>query len=890
MRRLLTILVALLIAAPAFAQSGATAQLHLVIVDETNAGIPSATITVTPRNGSPITVMSDEHGVATVPTVAAGAVQLHVEFLGFDTVDEQVTLKRGSNNHTVTMKVAGLQDQVVVSTTAVADDTSGHAQTTTLDQKEIDELPDDPDDLQSTLEQMAGGQGAVFTVNGFRGGRLPSRDEIRQIRFRTNSLAADNHEAGRTFVQIITKPNTRTWSGNANIGERNSALDSKNAFSDTKTPEQIGRFNTGVRGPIVPGKTSIRLDVDGTRSTTSNTIYALNPDGTPSGQEFSRPSNRTNTEAQIEHALTAKQTLRVEFRNANSSDDNLGVGGFNLLERGYSRDTNSNTVRTQLQGLIGKTSLNDFRAEFVQSTNESASELDAPAIIVQGAFSSGGAGVNNHSTTKRFSVADDLDFSAGRKHAMRAGFLLEGGNYDSFDLGNTNGTFTFATLADYLSGTPLQYTQNQVNVPDVSYNHMQLGVYWQDDVTVNKAFSYSLGVRQESQSHLSGTLHLMPRLGFTANPFGQKTTFRGGYGIFYDWYDPSLYSQTLLQNGINQAIVLIQHPGYPDPFAGGGNQVVQTGGRVQAADNLAMPYEHMATVSVERAVTDALNLQVSYQMIRGRNQLRSINVNAPDANGVRPEPTVGTVTQFDSTGKSSSDRVNIQAMYRVPQKNIFLMVNYQLGRVYNDADSALQLPANSLDPDAEWGPSGQDVRNRVNAMVNVPLPGDVRLNVRTTAQSASPYTITTGIDNNADGIINDRPDGVGRNTARGAGSWDVSTRVSRSFGFGGTRGDGGGQGGPGGGGFRGGRGGGGGFRGGAVNEQRGFGGGGQRGGGGGGFGGAQRFTLELYAQATNLLNHTNLLGFSGNMLSPFFQQATAAAQARRIELGMQFRF
>ncbi|HVZ23286.1 MAG TPA: carboxypeptidase regulatory-like domain-containing protein [Vicinamibacterales bacterium] len=889
MRRLLTILVALFIAAPAFAQSGATAQLHLIVVDETNAGIPTATITVTPRSGSPVTVTTDEHGVATVPAVAAGPVQVHVEFLGFETVDQQVTLKRGSNNHTVTMKIAGVQEQVVVSTAAVADDTSGHAQTTTLDQKEIDQLPDDPDDLQTTLEQMAGGQGAVFTVNGFRGGRLPSRDEIRQIRFRTNSLAADNHEAGRTFVQIITKPNTRNWSGNANIGERNSALDSKNAFSDTKTPEQIGRFNTGVRGPIVAGKTSIRLDVDGTRSTTSNTIYALNPDGTPNGQEFSRPSNRTNTEAQIEHALTAKQTLRVEFRNANSTDENLGVGGFNLLERGYSRDTNTNTVRTQLQGLVGKTSLNDFRVEFVQGTNSSASALDAPAIVVLDAFSSGGAGVNNHSTSKRFSVADDLDFNAGRKHAMRAGFLLEGGNYDTFDLGNTNGTFTFSSLSNYLAGIPLQYTQKVVNVADTTYNHTQLGVYWQDDVTVNKQFSYSLGVRQESQSHLSGKLHLMPRLGFTANPFGQKTTFRGGYGIFYDWYDPSLYSQTLLQNGINQATVLIQNPGYPDPYAGGGNQVVQTGGRVQAADNLAMPYEHMATVSVERAVTDALNLQLSYQMIRGRNQLRSINVNAPDANGVRPEPTVGTVTQFDSTGTSTSDRVSIQAMYRVPQKNIFMMVNYQLGRVYNDADSALQLPANSLDPNAEWGPSSQDVRNRLNAMINVPLPAQVRLNVRTTAQSANPYTITTGIDNNRDGVINDRPEGVGRNTARGAGSWDVSTRVSRSFGFGGSRGDGG-QGGPGGGGFRGGPGGPGGFRGGPpVNEQIGR--GGPRGGGpGGGFGGTQRFTLELYAQATNLLNHTNLLGFSGNMLSPFFQQATAAAQARRIELGMQFRF
>ena len=65
---------------------------------------------------------------------------------------------------------------------------------------------------------MAGGSGATFQVNGFRGGRLPSRDEIRQIRFRTNSFSADNHDAGRTQIEIITRPNVREWNGNGNMG------------------------------------------------------------------------------------------------------------------------------------------------------------------------------------------------------------------------------------------------------------------------------------------------------------------------------------------------------------------------------------------------------------------------------------------------------------------------------------------------------------------------------------------------------------------------------------------------------------------------------------------------------------------------------------------------
>jgi hypothetical protein len=886
MKRLLTFVIALLVAAPAFAQNANRSELRLVVVDQTGAGIPAATIVVTPATGgTPLTATSDERGIATVAAIPVGNVQLHVEFPGFEPFDQQLAVKKGATNQTVTLKIAGFQEQVVVSdATTTPDDSSGHAQTTTLSEQEIDQLPDDPDDLQTTLEQMAGGQGAVFQVNGFRGGRLPSRDEIRLIRFRTNSLAADNHEAGRTFVQIITKPNTQNWSGNANIGERNSALDSKNAFADTKTPEQIGRFNTGIRGPIIPGKTSIRLDVDGTRSTTSNVIYALNEDGTPSGEEFSRPSNRTNVEVQLEHALTQKQTLRVDFRNQQSDDDHLGVGGFNLIERGYSRDTTRHTIRGQLQGLVGKTSLNDFRVEVGTNDSTSSSATQAMAIVVRDAFSRGGAGVDSHDSTTQYSVADDLDFSAGRKHAMRAGFLLEGGRYDSFDQGNTNGTYTFANLDAFHEGIAQQYTQRIINEPETKYDHYQLGMYWQDDVTVSKAFSYSIGLREEMQAHINDKVNLMPRLGFTANPFGQKTTFRGGYGIFYDWYDPGTYEQTLLQDGIRQYNLLILNPPYPDPTAPGGIAVQQLpGGRVQAADDLSLPYVHMATVSVERALTDALNLQVSYQMIRGRNQLRAINANAPNELGIRPEPGVGTVTQIESTGRSSSDRVSFQGQFRIPNRNIFMLANYTLGRSYDEGNGALSLPANSLDPDAEWGPSSGDVRHRFNAMINIPVPGDVRVNLRTNANSAPPYTITTGLDDNNDGVINDRPAGVGRNTARGSAYWDMSMRVSRSFGFGGARaGEGGGNGGGGG---RGGRGG--------FGRQVGIGGGGGGRRGGGGFGGGnanQRFNLEMYVQATNLLNHTNLQGYTGNMSSTLFGLPTSAAQARRIELGMQFRF
>jgi hypothetical protein len=68
MKRLLFVLFGLLAASPVLAQNANTqAQLRLIVVDQTGAGIPAATVTVTPAVGEPIIVTSDDRGVATLP-------------------------------------------------------------------------------------------------------------------------------------------------------------------------------------------------------------------------------------------------------------------------------------------------------------------------------------------------------------------------------------------------------------------------------------------------------------------------------------------------------------------------------------------------------------------------------------------------------------------------------------------------------------------------------------------------------------------------------------------------------------------------------------------------------------------------------------------------------
>jgi outer membrane receptor for ferrienterochelin and colicin len=886
---------ALLVAAPLSAQNANNqSQLRLVVVDETGAGIPQATIVVTPANGDAVTFTSDDRGLAMSPPLAPGNIEVQVDFPGFEPYSGQMTLRRGAVNQTITLKIAGFQEEVVVNDTSATDDRRGNSFTTTLEPSEIDELPEDPEELADVLTQMAGAAGATFQVNGFRGGRLPSRNEIRQIRFRTNSLSADNHDAGRTQIEIITRPNVIEWNGNASLNYRGDEMNARNAFATQETPEQNRQFNMGLRGPLVKGKTSLRLNVDGRRDQQSDTITALDSNGNRLGDVVFRPSQQTNVTVGIEHALTKDQTLRVEYRRGDNSTDNLGVGGFNLQSRAYDRNGSNHQVRAQVQGLLGKTTLNELRLQFTQQSSEAASRSNERAIIVLDTFSDGGAGIWNNSSSRGFELADNLDFNVGRKHQMRVGVLLEGDRYSNFDAQNNAGTFTFSSSEAFDAGLPTSFTQRNGEV-NTRFNQYQFGAYWQDDIRLTSKFSVSIGVRNEMQSHIDDKLNLMPRLGFTATPWGPRTAIRGGYGLFYDWYSSNLYDATLRVDGVSVRDLLILNPGYPDPFNGAEAQVLPRG-RIQASPDLKMPQVHQASLGIERQLTQNFSVQTTYQMLRGRRQIRSIDINAPDEFGNRPDPTIGTVTQFESTGRADTDRLTFSGNYRFPQRRIFMNVNYTLGRIKNHTDSETSLPANNLDPDAEWGYSRQDVRHRLQGMVNVPLLFGLRGNVNINAQSATPYTITTGRDDNRDGNSNDRPAGVGRNTARGSATFVTNLRVSRAFALGGQRSGGGFPGGPGGGPGRPGGFGPGGPGGASVGQTLNAQGQGPRGGGGGRAGNRgdaafnSRYMMELFVTADNVFNRVNYIGYVGNLLSDYFGQPTNAQRPRQVQVGMQFRF
>jgi hypothetical protein len=100
----LFVLTASLIQAPAHAEADTRAHLRLLVVDQANAALPAATVTLFTMDGNPgVTATADEYGVAVFPDLPVGVAQIYARLTGYGPYIEGTTLRGGSNAQTVTL-------------------------------------------------------------------------------------------------------------------------------------------------------------------------------------------------------------------------------------------------------------------------------------------------------------------------------------------------------------------------------------------------------------------------------------------------------------------------------------------------------------------------------------------------------------------------------------------------------------------------------------------------------------------------------------------------------------------------------------------------------------------------------------------------------------------
>jgi hypothetical protein len=878
-RALATLAVCLGVAvSSAFAQAPAGATLRVTVVDPSSAVIIGATVTIagaddTTRAASVAPVRTSDAGVATISGLAPGRYTIEAEFPGFETrLLKDVRVRNGENKQVAVLSIQKVETSVTVAQDAqqAAADPRGRSFGTTLTREEIEALSDDPAQLQQQLQDMAG-PGAVIRIDGFEGGALPAKAQIRSIRISRDQFAAEFHGAGGVSIEIITQPGLGPVRYFTNFRMRDGSLSGRSPFVPVKGPEGNVNFGFGMGGTLIKEKSSFNLNMFGVNSYETPNLNVALPNGTRSeALAIKAPRDNLFVNGQADYAVTLDQTLRFAYNLTRFTNNNLGVGGYDQVERAYSTENRTHNVRVQHFGPLGRRAFWRSRWQLFWSDSDTQSATEAPAIRVNDAFTSGGAQLSGGEHSRRFNVGSDLDYIRGR-HSWRAGVLVDAGWHHSDASSNYFGTYTFDNLPAYLANQPSNYTR-RFGDPNLAYRSLQAGLYIQDDIRPRKNLTFSPGVRYEVQTHVHDYHNVGPRLGTTWAPFaGGQTTLRGSVGLFYDWLPNATYEQALRVDGFRQQELNILNPAFPDPGTLG---IVPPINRYLLPSRYRMPQTARTSAGIDQQLVKVIRVSGTYSYQRGSRLSRGLNLNAA-VNGVRPDPAFRNIVEVVSDAASRQHQFQVAANVnpgallpaftgpRISWKRTTLFLNYTLAKLENNTDGPFSIPSTG-NLAAEWGAAGNDVRHRLNAAFNNQVVRNLLMSFSVNASSGDAYTFLTGRDDNGDGVFNDRPAGTGRNTLRATGQATANVFVAYQFAFGrrtvalppgiGV------------------------FGGGSTAQVRTF------------DQGTARYRLQLYVQVQNLTNAVNYLGYSGTLTSPFFGRPTTVREMRKIDVGIGMNF
>jgi hypothetical protein len=1030
-------ILALVVITSAMAQGRMT--LRGVISDEFGATIVGATVTLTAPGATPKTATTNNEGAYAFTGLAPGKYTIQAASSGFapsEQVEVDLTAARRDPLN-LTLKIAAIETQVKVNAdTPLSTEANNNANAQVITGKDLDALPDDPDELAAALQALAGPSigpnGGQIFVDGFTGS-LPPKEAIREIRINQNPFSPENDQPSAR-IDILTRPGTDKFRGSASFNFTDESLDSRNPFSvnsSKRAPYQVRQINGSISGPIVKKKASFFLELGHNQQDDNAEIVASVLDAnfipTQIGASVGVPRRTTNIGPRLDYAINSRNTLIVRY-NFFHFTNLQGLGGFSLLSKSYPTSTTNHNIQVTETAIINATTINETRFQYSHNHSAQSGNSTIPGLSVSSSFNGGGSQVGEAFNVRKNWELNNFTQKQHGMHTFKFGGRIRGISIDDVSPNNFGGNWVFAggfgpqfdasnspiagtnvllsSLERYrrtvllqqqgvtaaqqaycgvgvslnncirlLGGGASQYSVNQ-GIPEAAVSQIDLGVYWQDDWRIRPNFTFSYGIRYENQTNADSKFNFAPRIAFAWSPGAANSTkppkmvIRGGGGIFYQRFGENSTLQADRFNGVTQQQFAVPEPifrdaaGVPVPptlaqltasqnvysllnsfqcVSGGPTNCVATKANVagfnpqqqaitQIAPNIQAAALYLAGVQVERQLPKNVTAFVGVYNIRMLHASRLRDINAPlpasittlTPNGIRPNPTLGDVNQYESSGKMRQWQMVVGFSSRL-NPNLSFSGNYILSKSNNDFDGG--FPINSYDMSGEYSRASFDIRHRFTLLGTYTAQRlwKITFNPFVVLNTGGPFNIITGADTNLDRIANERPtfaalnayctkaadrctafdysktsnDIIPRNYGNGPGSVSVTLRVSKTFSFGGEAnrraagsqpqqgGDktasadnpkrggssGGGRGGPsiaamGGGAKVGGPGGGGPGGGGPQMMMM---------GGPGGPAGAAKYNLTLSLNVQNVLNHVNFAAPNGNLTSPNFGRSLAVA-------------
>ena len=714
------------------------------VLDPSGAAVPALNVTLAGPAGASLTAQTDEQGKYAFRNLPPGTYTLTITLKGFeDFVRSGIVIARGKPqvvNAQLAVAMAKQQITVTEESSKISTNPEENASALVLQGKDLESLSDDPDELQSELEALAGPSagpnGGQIYIDGFTGGQLPPKNSIREIRVNQNPFSAQYDALGYGRVEILTKPGSEKFHGSAFVDGNTMDFNTRNPFATQIPGYHSEQFDGSFGGPI--NKTS-SFYVDGERRNIEDdaivnaTILDQNLNQSSLVQAVPTPQTRTNLTTRYDTQIGDNNTLTFRYQLWQNNATDTNVGNFTLPSEAYDYGYTDHVFSISDAQVINPKAVTEVRFRFYRDYYDVIPASTQPSISVTGAFSGGGTGGGGQQVLTNTYELQDYTSVSLNKNFIKFGARFRDDVESATSSSGFSGAFSFNSIQAYqiteqglAAGLP--FSQIQANgggpsqfslsagLPLAHVNYFDLEPYVEDDWKARPNLTVSGGLRVETQDHISDHADFAPRVGIAwgvGKGKSTKTVIRTGYGIFYDRVGESYVLNAVRYNGINQQDYIIENPSFfPTIPAISSLSTGLSPTIYQLAPNLRTPYTSQGGIGVERQITKSLKASVTYLNTHGVHQLMVRNINAPDpANPgeAPPNPNLSNLYQYESAGLYNQNQVITNFNYQTSKFS--LMGFYTLS--YANTNTNGGFPMNQYDVDEDYGRAPYDVRNRL---------------------------------------------------------------------------------------------------------------------------------------------------------------------------------
>jgi outer membrane receptor protein involved in Fe transport len=613
--RIILILAALLPVA-AFAQSS-TATLRGTVQDESGNIFPGAVVTATSlERGYTQSATAGADGTYVLPGLAPGRYRIDVTAPSYRGSTREVTLLVGQTlpaNFRLTPDLVLMEEITVVGTTAVEMET--HEVATNVTRQQLEQLPQNNRNFMNFVtlapgvrfndsefnKQFSSGagalsqnhvnvvidgasfkndvlQGGVVGQDSSRGNPFP-QNAVQEFRVLTQNYSAEFSKASGAVITAVTKSGTNEIMGDVFGYYQDKDLVAANPFAAAGTPKpEYERTQLGLSlgGPIIRDRMHYFLSYESNEEDRQSQVrfgtltgaaadavraqYADRPGFYGVPFELQLLFGKATFQPGARHLIDVSGYLRDE------TDIRFGSGttAYDVAEE-VAQDIWNIGARYQLTSTAW---LNEALVNYqYYQWNPRPLNADQVGLSYDGIIRVGGRDTEQDISQTRLSLRDDLMFTGLTWHGNHS--LKVGGNVDfiQYDVVRRlfgNPLYSFRAAENFEFPYQAQYG---VGDPNTSGDNTQIGLFAQNDWSVNERLTLNLGVRWDYESDMFDTGHVTPertrqqvaflnlpsryfsdgnnrdpiddmfapRLGATYDLFATgKTVLFGGWGRYYD--------------------------------------------------------------------------------------------------------------------------------------------------------------------------------------------------------------------------------------------------------------------------------------------------------------------------------------------------------------------